>query len=49
MIGGGGPFSCGPTAGVFDTGGKSQQVLQCDKFGEYSHAGPTPPTDLAVS
>jgi hypothetical protein len=44
---GGGPFSCGPTAGVFDTGGKSQQVLQCDKFGEYSHAAP--PTDLSVS
>ena len=44
---GGGPFSCGPTAGLFDTGGKSQQVLQCDKFGEYSHPGA--PTDLAVS
>ena len=35
---GGGPFTCGPTAGQFDTGGKSQQVLACDKFGEYSHA-----------
>ena len=36
---GGGPFSCGSTAGIFDAGGKSQQVLQCDKFGEYSHPG----------
>ena len=34
---GGGPFSCGPTAGLFDTGGKSQQGLQCDKFGEYAN------------
>ena len=38
---GGGPFSCGPTAGQFDTGGKSQQTLQCDKFGEYSHGANT--------
>lgn len=35
---GGGPFACGATAGQFETGGKSQQELQCDKFGEYSHA-----------
>jgi hypothetical protein len=35
---GGGPFACGPTAGQYDTGGKSAQVLQCDKFGEYSHS-----------
>ena len=35
---GGGPFACGPTAGIFHGGGKSQQELQCDKFGEYSHA-----------
>ena len=34
-----GYFNCGPTAGVFSTGGKSQQVLLCDKFGEYSHPG----------
>lgn len=34
---GGGPFACGPTAGLFDTGGKSQQGLQCDKFGEYAN------------
>ena len=34
---GGGPFACGATAGQFDSGGKSQQVLLCDKFGEYSH------------
>ena len=38
------PFTCGPTAGQFDTGGKSQQVLACDKFGEYSH-----PASLSVS
>lgn len=44
---GGGPFACGPTAGLFDTGGKSHQELQCDKFGEYSHAAPV--TDLSVS
>jgi hypothetical protein len=31
-----GPFTCGPTAGQFDTGGKSQFGLQCDKFGEYA-------------
>lgn len=35
---GGGPFACGASAGTFDGGGKSQQELQCDKFGEYSHA-----------
>ena len=34
---GGGPFSCSPNAGSFNSGGKSQQELQCDKFGEYSH------------
>ena len=32
-----GVFTCGPTAGLYSTGGKSQQVLLCDKFGEYSH------------
>ncbi len=35
---GGGPFACSPDAGTFDSGGKSQEVLQCDKFGEYSHS-----------
>ena len=35
---GGGPFSCGATAGAGEPGTKSQTVLQCDKFGEYSHS-----------
>lgn len=35
------PFSCAGNAGTFSTGGKSQQVLLCDKFGEYSHASTT--------
>lgn len=35
---GGGPFACGPDAGTLGPGGKSAVVLQCDKFGEYSHS-----------
>ena len=35
---GGGPFECSPEAGTFGTGGKNFVVLQCDKFGEYSHS-----------
>jgi hypothetical protein len=34
-----GPFVCNsPYAGSGDKGTKSQQVLQCDKYGEYSHS-----------
>ena len=36
---GGGPFVCHSTlAGSGQPGTKSQTVLQCDKFGEYSHS-----------
>ena len=35
---GDGNFACGPTAGSAGTGGKNYIVLQCDKFGEYSHS-----------
>ena len=35
---GGGPFECGPTAGQEGPGSKAAVVLQCDKFGEYSHS-----------
>ena len=34
-----GPFVCNsPWAGSGDKGTKNTQVLQCDKFGEYSHS-----------
>lgn len=35
---GDGNYACGPTAGSSGTGGKNYLVLQCDKFGEYSHS-----------
>ena len=36
---GGGPFTCHSSlAGSGQPGTKSQTVLQCDKFGEYSHS-----------
>ena len=34
-----GPFVCNsPYAGSGEQGTKSQTVLQCDKYGEYSHS-----------
>jgi hypothetical protein len=34
-----GPFLCnGPGVGSGDSGTKNTQVLQCDKYGEYSHS-----------
>ena len=36
---GDGNYACGPTAGgPPGGGGKNYLVLQCDKFGEYSHS-----------
>ncbi len=43
------PFSCASNAGTFSTGGKSQQVLLCDKFGEYSHPADPNLTNQSVS
>lgn len=43
-----GVFTCSLEAGTFTAGGKSQQVLLCDKFGEYSHAD-TSTTTTSVS
>ncbi len=36
---GDGNYACGSSAGVYSgQGGKNYIVLQCDKFGEYSHS-----------
>lgn len=39
---GDGDYACSSLAGVYaGQGGKNYQVIQCDKFGEYSHGDST--------